>query len=679
MLPGVSSHEHDAEGHGRGFRGGVRHVVTLVAFALLAVLLTWPLAAHVGTSLPGTALDDNAQFLWNFWWVRQALADPAASVFATKAMFFPGGVDLVLHTHSLLNSMAGATIFGRLPLAMALNLTVLVACALNGFTTYLLAFRLTKSWLPSFTAGLFFAASPLFTVHLFGHFNYYTAWPLVAFVALWLYALERATWQASALAGVSLAVVAYTDYTYFVYALIFALIATAGTLLGIDLRSRQSLRTRTDTVLIALAAVAVGLSVLVAMSGGAVWHVGPLPVSLKSGINIRAVAAALVLWWIWRRRRWRATWCPPAPGLRRTGPGTLEWRRCLMMCGIAGVVAAALIAPVFYHAVTIWRAGQYVTQSYLWRSAPPGVDLGTLIAGNPFNALWGEWVRRIYDLRMIDSFNGPLWLGVVPLVLLMTRSQWMASRTARRWLLVTIVFLMWAVGPFLTVLGLNTGLPLPQILLRYVPIVSNARTPANALVMVCLGCALLLAMALTRVPVDAGSGSSRTRHVRSQLATAALLVLILIDFIAVPFPITTLEHPALYERLAALPAGAVLDVPTGIRDGFGAEGEFDASVLYFQTIHRHPIATGYVSRLPPNVRARYHASPAMQTLFQLSQSGVSASPMNASAARDELVRTWDVRFIVVHRSASVAVRMFVLDMGARMIDADDSRIVYEIQ
>ena len=115
----------------------------LLLFAALAVLLTWPLAAHLATHLPGTGLDDNAMFLWNFWWVRQALADPAAGVFTTDAVFHPGGVSLVLHSYSLLNAYAGATVFAALTLPAALNLTVIVACTLNGFSACLLARRHT--------------------------------------------------------------------------------------------------------------------------------------------------------------------------------------------------------------------------------------------------------------------------------------------------------------------------------------------------------------------------------------------------------------------------------------------------------------------------------------------------------------------------------------------------------
>ena len=641
-------------------RAGARHATALLLFAALAVLLTWPLAARLRTHVPGTALDDNAMFLWNFWWLRHALADPAAAFFTTSFVFYPNSVDLVLHSHSLLNAFAGATLFGQVPLQVALNLTLLAGCALNGSVTYMLALRVTRHWRASVVAGAFFAACPIFTVHLFGHFNYYTAWPLVGFVVAWLHAMERPSWWSAAVAGTVLAAVAYADYYYFVYALVFALLVVVSRIVELDLGPRRSRVTRLDSILLALAAIAIALTVLVWWSGGGVWRIGPLRVSLTTGTNVRAVATALFLWWAWRRRTWTINAARRQPSARPSA----------QLLGLTAAACALLMAPILVHAVALWRAGQYVTQAYLWRSAPGGIDVAGVVAGNPFNPIWGVWVRRVYDALRMDTFNDPLWLGIVPLVLLLTRRDWMVVATARRWLLLTLAFLIWALGPFLTVFGVNTGLPLPQILLRFVPVVSNARIPAHAAVMVCLGTAVLLAFAM-----------ATSRRLRPPAASACVLAVVLIDLLSAPFPLTPLEHPAFYDRLAARPAGAVLDVPTGIRDGFGPEGVFDASVLYFQTIHEHPIATGYIARLSPVVRQRYDSSRTMLTLFRLSSGEEpGAAAIDPAAARHELSHDWHVRYVIVHeRSASLAVRRFIDGMGLQLIDRDASRTLYVIE
>ena len=657
MVPVSQPSPADAARPRRGGRVVAQHAIALLFFAPLAVFLTWPLAAHLGTHVPGTALDDNALFVWNFWWVRRAFADPAAQVFFTDALFHPQGVDLVLHSYSLLNAATGATLFGSLTVVQALNLTLLVSCMLNGFSAYVLAEYLTRNWRASVVAGAFFAACPLFAVHLFGHFNYYTAWPLVVCVGAWVDAVRGWSWRTVLLAGASLAAVAYADYYYFVYALCVAVMAVCARIGDVDVVPRRDRVTRIDATLIGLALIAMSLSLFISVTGGGIWHLGPLRVSLTTGTNVRALATALVLWWAWRRRTWTMAF---------------GWRggamRQMSGLGAAGAVCAVLMAPILAHAWQLWRTGQYVTQSYWWRSAPPGLDLASVVSGNPCNPFWGGVVRTLYDARAMDRFNDPLWLGVVPLVLFLTRREWMTSPLARRWLLLTTGFLIWALGPFLTIAGFNTGLPLPEILLRYVPVVSNARIPSHASVTVCLGVAMLLALAMTRA-----------RRLQSELAMFTMLGLVLIDLCAAPFPLTALERPALYDRLKTQPAGAVLDVPVGIRDGFGPVGVFDASILYFQTLHEKPIATGYVARLPPAVRQRYDTSPVMQTLFQLSAGGESPQSLGPLAAKQSLARDWGVRYVVVHeRAASTAVRRFIEAMALPVIDRDESRIVYAL-
>jgi hypothetical protein len=67
-----------------------RHAEVAAGFAVLAVVWTLPLALHLSTHLPGPAVGDNAIFLWNFWWIRQALASHP-NVFHTPYLFAPVG------------------------------------------------------------------------------------------------------------------------------------------------------------------------------------------------------------------------------------------------------------------------------------------------------------------------------------------------------------------------------------------------------------------------------------------------------------------------------------------------------------------------------------------------------------------------------------------------------------
>ena len=140
--------------------------------------------------------------------------------------------------------------------------------------------------------------------------------------------------------------------------------------------------------------------------------------------------------------------------------------------------------------------------------------------------------------------------------------------------------------------------------------------------MVYLAVALVLAVALAARPIE-----------RRRRAAALLGLAILVEFVAIPLPLTRLDQPPFYQRLAAMPAGAVIDLPLGLRDGFGEEGALDHRTLYYQTLHGKPIAGGFVARLPESVKAVYHGTPFLRVLLGLS-SGAEVSAADLTSGRD---------------------------------------------
>ena len=94
-----------------------RDASAIGAYALLALALTWPLAANFTRAVPG--LDgDNWQQYWNVWWVKRALLELHQSPYHTPELFHPGGADLHLHALNL------APVLLVLPLAAAFGVTV---------------------------------------------------------------------------------------------------------------------------------------------------------------------------------------------------------------------------------------------------------------------------------------------------------------------------------------------------------------------------------------------------------------------------------------------------------------------------------------------------------------------------------------------------------------------------
>jgi hypothetical protein len=312
----------------------------------------------------------------------------------------------------------------------------------------------------------------------------------------------------------------------------------------------------------------------------------------------------------------------------------------------------------------------YVSQRYLWRSAPEGIDPVSLIAGNPFHPLWGWIVQRIYDAASINAVESTAWMGpVAAIVLIVTRRDWLVRPGARLWVTVAAAFGIWALGPYLRVFGRHTGLYLPEVLLRYVPIVANARIPGRAIVMVYLAVAMLLAIAV------ASSWLGKRKAV-----VAALGVFVLADF-QPALPLFRVTIPPVHAELSSMPAGGVIDVPLGIRDGFGERGRLDHRTLYYQSAHGRPIVGGFVARMPGSVRQMFEEAPTLDVLLRLSE-GEELDADYVEATRGQVVpfrADRGIRYLVFnHERASPMLREFIRSLPLIPLRSEGEWQLYEV-
>ena len=129
--------------------------------------------------------------------------------------------------------------------------------------------------------------------------------------------------------------------------------------------------------------------------------------------------------------------------------------------------------------------------------------------------------------------------------------------------------------------------------------------PGRAIVVVYLALGVLMALRLA---------GQRTMWIG--IAT----LLLAFDYLNAPIPLTALDRPPVYERLAAIKdEGAVIEVPFGIGDGLTAgRGSQERRLLYHATIHGHPVVGGFIGRMPPGVAQAYESMPVVGNLLRLS-------------------------------------------------------------
>ena len=428
----------------------------------------WP---HLSSAVPGSAAGDNLAFVWNTWWLGQS--GIARVPFWTPMIFAPWGVNLALHTHTALPSAVAALAFPASALA-GTNIVVALDLFLNFAAAYALAWRTTGNARASVVAGLVYGWSPFVSAHLAGHFNLVAAWTLPVAALAVQDVLEGVSRRRGALWGVVFGSIAYVDYYLAVYAFVLGAAVLAHRALAVSVRSRVRSRVQTIVLrsiggLLMLDAIVLGA---IATTGGTVAQIGGLHLSLRGTANPISAAGLLVMLAVAVRL---------APAIRVH----VAWRQLQTDAGslaLPGVVALMTVLPILASAARMWIHGDYVSQTYFWRSAPAGIDLATLFLGNPGAWLTGAATSRAYSWLGIDGVERVAWAGPSVLALCAAAIIRAPSRSsARRWLIVAAVFLLWAVGPRLTAFGRDLQILMPATLIRYLPVLSNARIPSRAI------------------------------------------------------------------------------------------------------------------------------------------------------------------------------------------------------
>ncbi len=426
--------------------------IILALFTVLALVLSWPVILHLGSRVPGTATwaFDESTFLWNQWYLKHSLLDLHSSPLHTELTWYPLGMDLILYTFNFFNALIGLPLqlAGNLPLAA--NVTQLLATALSGFGAYLLALTVLRRAfsaqrasaslrLAAFLAGVIYAFGANRAVYLaLGHYNFATTQWLPFYALYLLRTLHRPGWRNGALAGLFFALAALAETTFASFLALFSLIIVG------------------------------------------VWLAEPL--------------------------------AHGAHGARWRGLGGVA---------LAALVAAVLWAPVLAPTVREFVAGDYALTGW-GESLKLSADLKGLVTPTELNPLFAAATaadgattpaaRWEAALRAVEEGKGPfadintVFLGWVTLALAGLGAV-LGRRRLRAWLWTALIFGVLSLGPLLQIGGrylfsfdgLLTGgvsVPLPFILLHYIPFISANRAPNRNSLILMLALAVLAAYAV---------------------------------------------------------------------------------------------------------------------------------------------------------------------------------------
>jgi hypothetical protein len=399
-----------------GWRG---HLGLLLAYMLLAIWLTWPLAAQIGTHYVSSGNDvfffpatpDAPQNIWNMWWLRRALAD-GVNPFVSPLLYYPDGVSMYLQTF---NSVAGVLalpanwLLG--PIA-AYNVAALTGVMLTGYAGFWLVRAFSGGVAAPFVAGALLTASPFHMAKLdAGQLNFVTMQWLIFAMLAFVVLTRRSDWWTPPLAALAFTLVLLTDWYWALVAALFALVWGVASLIG---RPRPA-------ALFARLTIAAALCALFAL---------PLLLPLATSASPAAAPAER-----------SAIWAVYTQGYS---------------ADLFGLVFPAALHP-------LWAAP---AERFLVAVAPFGITEGSYTAAG--------WVLVALALIGMQHATCNMQHGK-------DRPQYAprTTQSADHWRLLAVGAVGWllALGPALYVFGVPTGIPLPYAALQSLPLLDTARRP----------------------------------------------------------------------------------------------------------------------------------------------------------------------------------------------------------
>lgn len=622
------------------FTSARRGLAVFAVFVAVSLAASWPLPLHLATHLTGAPEGDTGVYVWNQWVFHKEIVQSRTTPLSTREILsLDGPTDLSLHNYTVFSDLLALPLQDSLGVIRTFNVTYLINFALAGFFMYLLARRLTGRTAEAVLAGLMFACAPFLLARGEGHFSLAAAAPLPAFMLALYRAWDLQRVRDAALAGVALAWAAFCDPYFAVFCVILGTVFLGSRVFALSLVRRVAERRRGVRNLVDVALVlTAGLIIVVHVLGNGSLQLGPARISMRTLYTPMLVLTLLGVLRVWLSTDVRIT-SVPVPS-----------RRFVFTASAAAVVAAAvLMSPTLYAVGARLLEDGFESAPVLWRSSATGVDLLAYAIPNPAHPLAPDGFRAWLDARpqgFAENVASISWIGLAVILF-----AWRALRAqfGRLWVGIALMFGLMSIGPFLTIAGVNTFIPGPWALLRYVPVIGAARMPGRMSIVVMMALCVLFAMALTAI-------GRRYPQRRRQILIAAG-VLLAFELCPAPRTLYAATPPSIYDIIAADPRPVrVLQLPTGVRDGTWSIGDFAPSTQFYQTYHGKGLLGGYLSRVSRSTRSFYRRAPVISSLIEISE-GRKLSPSHITRAMglaDDFMRNAKVGYVVMHTDRTSA-------------------------
>jgi len=640
-------------------KSGPAPLFAFLTYTVIELVLTWPLAAGLGSDVPGD-LGDSLLNMWILAWGAEHLPQLATgamswSQFWNANIFHPAPLSLALSEHlfgQVLQILPIYWLTGNIILCY--NLLFLSTFVLSAFGAYLLVYDLTGDRRAAFIAGVVYGFLP-YRIAAVPHLQVMSS----QWMPLALWGLNRfvTTNSYRALAGGTAALV-MQNWSCGYYLLYFAPFVPLFVVHRMwALGTLQSVRIWTGLIAAAAGTLVLTLPFLMPyLEAQRVFGFArPFGEVLGFSANVWSYLTASENVWLWGETL-RFYTRPEG----ETFLGLVPWLLA-MIAGIALVRREVAASP------TQSDRRRWVRVLLVVMTVLAVIQLVALASAVAF----GGFDVRVFGVTISARTPQRLLMQTVAaagLVLALSpRARAVLGRLVRTpvffFSVATILAIWLSLGPAPSAGDARvSGLGIYSALYNYVPGFDGVRVPARYAMLAGLFLAVLAGYGvavLVRLKADTTPAPTVASGFSRIAATAVTAALVLVEGAAIPMEMNRAwaqneamppsriypapKAPPVYARVAALPAGSVITAfPFG-------DAAWEIRYVYYAAAHWQPITNGYSGSFPPDYSARVarlrdvtvNPGLAWQSLVDSKSTHVVLHPgAFATPANAESVRAW---------------------------------------
>lgn len=316
---------------------------------------------------------------------------------------------------------------------------------------------------------------------------------------------------------------------------------------------------------------------------------------------------------------------------------------------IAGIISLLIFLPGLIPTLSDFRKG-INPSSPLWVQNVWSADLVAFFKPSTNSALFKNLAFAPHQ----GSIEGTVFLGWTTIVL----AIFFIYKFIRNWkkldlkerrmksllIFLSVSFFVLSLGPFLNIANRNTSIPLPFVLIHKIPLIGGTQETARMNPFFMLSLSIIAGLGL-----DLLIEKSKSKW-RKILIGAIPTILIVLEFMQIPFPTTDLRPPKVYDVIAKDKGEkAVLDLPLGFNSGNMSLGHSPiGSLQFYQTYHKHPQFRGTIARVPIENFDYYTKIPLFK-YFLNPGTLPDGEDLDQTLANSAIRKKLNVGYIIIHK------------------------------